>query len=82
MHVSQHVSLRGISGVKYANPKLRVQGWCASKVRWCTGSGCQNITFYFCWPKFLCGSITGYNRPVMDSVWEGRCLESSPIEAT
>ena len=25
---------------KWENPKFRVQGWSASKVRWCTGSGC------------------------------------------
>ena len=43
LHVSQHVSLpRGISGVKYVSPKLRVQGWCASRVRWCTDNDCQD----------------------------------------
>ena len=29
---------------KSLNPKLRIQGWCASRVRWCTGSGCQKLS--------------------------------------
>ena len=33
---------------KYVNPKRRVQGWCASRVRWCTGSGCLSFSIDGC----------------------------------
>ena len=32
---------------KWKSPKLGVQGWCASKVRWCVGSGCPK--FWISW---------------------------------